>query len=248
MATDAVPIKERKVVEQVAGIKKPKRGAITSVRPPAPPLKFRFDTQRQKLLKSQGVDGTAMQVMRSPFLLDDALVSITPMVPKWLPEDYVIPKTNVPRQISACQRMLTNPLHGSPITCIGSMVTDERAKFLAMNIMDVAIDMQRSGSHKGKLLPVWHRVMGGFPDALRDAKTKSNMSMLIITNVGPDSTQHKLEKVRDLLELYDNIPRIVVVNGCDPITFFAEKMRMPLQFAIMLNSARSDKADLMDIL
>ena len=239
--------RKRKVVEKVNAIKKPKV-VVAPSRMPAPYLKFKFDSDRVKLLKSLGVDGTAIQVMRSPFLLDDALVSITPMVPKWLPEDYVIPKTSVKRQIETCYRMLTNPLHGSPIIGIGSMVTDERAKFMAMSIMDAAIDQQRSGSHKGKMLPTYHRVMGSFYDELLAEKTRRNISMLIISNVGLDSTQVKIEKVRDLLEKYDNIPRIVVVNGCDPVTFFAEKMRMPMQFALMLNSKRSDKADLMDML
>lgn len=243
-----IKARRRAVVEKVNSIKKPRGKVSAPSRMPAPNLKFRFDSDRVKLLKSQGVDGTALQVMRSPFLLDDALVSITPMVPKWLPEDYQIAKTSVKRQIESCYRMLTNPLHGSPIIGIGSMATDERAKFLAMSIMDAAIDQQRSGSHKGKLLPIWHRVFGGYQDEMRDEKQRRNISMLIIANVGPDSTPHKLEKVRDLLEKYDNIPRIVVVNGCDPVTFFAEKMRMPMQFAFMLNSKRSDKADLLDLL
>jgi len=240
--------RKRAIVEKVAGIKKPKGAVSAPSRMPAPTLQFKYDTARVKLLKSQGVDGTALQVMRQPFLLDDALVSITPMVPKWLPEDYPIPKTSVRRQVETCYRLLSNPLHGSPIIGIGSMVTDERAKFMAMNIMNAAIDQQRSGSHKGKMLPVYHRVMGGFHDELLAEKTRRNISMLIIANVGIDSTQLKIEKVRDLLEKYDNIPRIVVVNGCDPVSFFAEKMRMPMQFALMLNSKRSDKADLMDML
>jgi hypothetical protein len=247
-AKSAMVPKKRAVVEKVAGIKKPKGVVSAPSRMPAPTLNFKFDSDRVKLLKSQGVDGTALQVMRQPFLLDDALTSITPMVPKWLPEDYNIPKTSVRRQIDACYRLLSNPLHGSPIIGIGSMVTDERAKFMAMSIMDSAIDDQRSGKQKGKMLPIYHRVMGGFHDELLAEKTRRNISMLIIANVGLDSTQIKIEKVRDLLEKYDNIPRIVVVNGCDPVTFFAEKMRMPMQFALMLNSKRSDKADLMDML
>jgi hypothetical protein len=238
----------KKKVEPVAGIKKQKKTFAPVLRIPAPHLKFRFDSERVKTLKNQGVDGSALQVMRSPFLLDDALVSITPFVPKWLPEDYHLPKTSVKRQIDTCHRMLTNPLHGSPIIGIGSMATDDRAKFLAMSFMDSAIEQQRSGSHKGRLLPVWHRVMGGYQDDLRDEKVRRNISMLIIANVGPDSTPQKIEKVRDLLEKYDHIPRIVVVNGADPVSFFAEKIRMTMQFALFLNSKRSDKQDLMSIL
>lgn len=218
------------------------------IRQPAPKLNFKYAADRVKTLKMQGVDGSAFAVLRRPFLLDDVLVSITPMVPKWLPEDYDLPKTNVKRQIDACHKLLIDPLRGRPIICIGSMVTDDRAKFLAMSFMDEAINQMKQGSHRGKLLPIWHRVMGGYYDELRDAKERKNISMLIISNVGPDSTPQKIEKVRDLLERYDHIPRIVVVNGTDPVTFFAEKIRMTLQHAFLLNSARSDRADLMRML
>jgi len=218
------------------------------IRQPAPTLNFKYTADRVKTLKMQGVDGSAFAVLRRPFLLDDALVSITPMVPDWLPEDFDIPKTSVNRQIEACHKLLIDPLRGSAITCIGSMVTDDRAKFLAMSIMNEAIDMQKQGSHRGKLLPIWHRVMGGYYDELRDAKERKNISLLVIANVGPDSTPQKIEKVRDLLEKYDHIPRIVVVNGSDPVTFFASKIRMTMQNAILLNSARSDKADLLRLL
>lgn len=221
---------------------------MTTIRQPAPILNFKYEAERVKTLKMQGVDGSAFAVLRRPFLLDDALVSITPMVPKWLPEDYNIPKTSVRRQIEACHKLLINPLRGNPIVGIGSMVTDDRAKFLAMSFMDEAIDQMKKGSHRGKLLPVWHRVMGGYQDELRDSKERKNISMLIIANVGPDSTPQKIEKVRDLLERYDHIPRIVVVNGSDPVSFFAEKIRMTMQYAILLNSARSDRADLLRML
>lgn len=218
------------------------------IRQPAPKLNFKYAADRVKTLKMQGVDGSAFAVLRRPFLLDDVLVSITPMVPKWLPEDYDLPKINVRRQIEACHKLLIDPLRGRPIICIGSMATDDRAKFLAMSFMDEAINQMKQGSHRGKLLPIWHRVMGGYTDELRDAKERKNISMLIISNVGPDSTPLKIEKVRDLLERYDHIPRIVVVNGTDPVTFFAEKIRMTLQHAFLLNSARSDRASLMGML
>lgn len=218
------------------------------VRQPAPKLNFKMDSERAKVLKMQGVDGAAFQMLRNPFLLDDALVKINPTIPAWLPDDYSMRSMSVKRQVEACSRMLTNPLHGSPIIGIGSMVSDDRAKFLAMCFMDAAIDQMRQGSHRGKKLPIWHRVVGGFTDSLRDQKEMSNISMLVITNVGPDSTSAKIEKVRDLLDMYHGIPRIVVVNGADPITFFSEKIRMSMQFAIFMNSRRSDKRDLLSML
>lgn len=221
---------------------------MSSVRPPAPRLDFRIDSDKVKTLKMQGVGGSTFAVMRSPFSLDDTLTSISPHVPAWLPDDYDLPRLSVKAQILGCQRMLTNPLRGNPITCIGSMPSDDRAEFLAMSFMLAAIAQQKEQpAYRGKLLPLWHQVTGGFYDPLRDLKERKNISMLIITNVGLDSTSHKLEKVRDLLKIYSTIPRIVVVNGTDPVTFFAEKMRMTLQFAMFLNGVRKTKGRLMDI-
>lgn len=219
------------------------------IRQPAPLLNYKYDTERVKLLKMQGVDGHAFSMLRRPFNLDDALESITPHVPSWLPEDFIVPKTSVKRQVAACYKMLNNPLHGSPIICIGSMVTDERAKFLAMSFMDAAIDQMRMGAQKGKRLPLWHRVLGNYQDPIRDAKERTNYSMLVLTNVGPDSTNVKIEKVRDILEIHDNIPRIVVVNGSDPVSFFADKLRMPLHYAFFLNNREGGRrsASLMEL-
>ena len=206
------------------------------IRQPAPILNFKFSAERVKLLRSQGVDSSIFQMLRRPFSLDDALESITPHVPKWLPEDFIIPKTSVRRQIEACYKMMKNPMYGSPIICIGSMVTDERAKFLAMTFMDIAISQMKQGAQKGKRMPKWHRILGSFGDELRDTKEPQNYGMLVITNVAPDSTAVKLEKLRDILEIYENVPRIVVVNGSDPVSFFAEKVRMPLASAFFLNN------------
>src|SRR5690606_1911293 len=218
-------------------------------RPIAPKLEFKLDSDRVKTLKLQGVDGHAFSVLRRPFELDAVLEPIVPKIPAWLPEDFAIPKTSVNRKINNCNRLLNNPLHGSPIICISSMVTDERAKFLAMCFMSAAIDQMRSGSQRGKQLPVWHRLLGGFNDKYRDGHGQFNPSMLILTNVAHDSTNVKLEKLRDILELYDSIPRIVVVNGSDPVSFFAEKVRMPLSYAFFMNNrnANSRSKSLLDI-
>lgn len=214
----------------------------------APVLNFKFSSERIKLLRTQGVDSSVFQTLRRPFLLDDALESITPHIPKWLPEDFSIPKTSVRRQIQACYKMMANPMYGSPIICIGSMVTDERAKFLAMTFMDIAISQMKQGAQKGKRLPLWHRILGNYQDTLRDAKEPLRYGMLVLTNVAPDSTQVKLEKLRDILEIYENVPRIVVVNGSDPVSFFAEKVRLPLERAFFLNNkGRYQSNGLLDI-
>lgn len=213
----------------------------------APVLDFRLSSERVKLLRARGADGHAFSLLRKPFTLVDALESISPLVPEWLPEDFRMPGTSVKRQIDGASKLLSNPLHGAPIICIGSMPSDTRAKFFALSIMNAAVEQMLAGSHKGRTMPIWHKVMGGYYDSIRDDKERPHYSMLILSNVGRDSTPQKIEKVRDLLEMYDSIPRIVVVNGCDPVTFFAEKIRLSLRYAFMLNAKDARPTSIMDI-
>lgn len=207
-------------------------------------MDFKFEAQRQKLLKSRGVDGYAFSMARSPFVVEDAFIRIKPQV-NWLPEDFVLRSISVGKQINNLQRVLANPLRGSYTAAIGSYPSDTRAKLIAVNIMNAAIDAQIAGKLRGRAYPLWHRLYGGLYDPLRDSKDTQLLSMLIITNVGVDSSQNKLEKLRDLMERYDTTPKIVVVNGVDPVTFFAERVRLPLNYAFYCSA--ETKSSIMDI-
>jgi hypothetical protein len=57
---------------------------------------------------------------------------------------------------------------------------------------------------------------------------------LIISNINETSTPHKLEKVRDILEKYSECPRIVVMSGSDPLTFFGTKLFYQINAGILL--------------
>lgn len=205
---------------------------------------FKFDTTRMKILKSRGVDGYAFSLARSPFSLEDSLVRIKPSV-KWLPEDFVLRSISIKKQLTNIEKVFAKPLTGSYTCAIGSYPSDTRAKVLALNIMNRAIDAQIDGAARGRSYPMWHRLMGNTWDPIRDSRDPDPFSMLIITNVGVDSSQIKLEKLRDLLEKYDSIPKIVVVNGIDPVTFFAERVRLPLNYAFHLTAEH--KASILDI-
>jgi hypothetical protein len=69
----------------------------------------------------------------------------------------------------------------------------------------------------------WHTLTGAFKDKIRDedvpAAEAASSHLLIISNVAKNSTNVKIEKLRDLLELYSNKPRIVVLGGMNPMDF-----------------------------
>lgn len=138
------------------------------------------------------------------------------------------------KQSRALESILSNPLRGSYTVCVNSFPSDLLAKNLATHIFSRGIDAWQKRHKPGRGLPLWHRVFGGLNDVLRDKQTDDTPSLLIISNVNESSSAHKLEKVRDILEKYSHVPRIVVSSGSDPITFFTTRLHYPLHAGIHL--------------
>lgn len=209
-------------------------------------LKFKFPTERQRTLRSRGVDGQCFAGSRNEFDFEHAAVRMKPDIPNMIIKAY-----GTKRQYHNLETVLEKPLRGNPIIGIGSYPTDMRAKMLAVNIMDRAIQVQ-SEATSGKLLqrdyPLWHKVYGGFKDTLRDGELSERPSMLVLSNIDLLSTNHKLEKVRDILERYDSIPRIVVLTGCCPMEFFATKLHLAMDYGFFVGpDDRPEKIEVLDI-
>ena len=211
-----------------------------------PKLRFRFETNRQKIMRSRGVDGVCFAGQRNAFEFDVAAVRIKPDIP-----GVITKGISVKRQSNTLNKVFSRPLRGHPVIGIGSFPSDLRARMLAVNIMDRAIAAQ-DDAKTGRLVhrdyPLWHKVYGGLGDKLRDKGPDDNPSMLIISNVDADSTAHKIEKVRDILEQHTHIPRIVVVSGCDPMWFFAVKLHLPMDYGYYVGADnREGKGNILDI-
>ena len=72
--------------------------------------------------------------------------------------------------------------------------------------------------------PHWHTIDGSFTDKLRDDEsyrsyTVNNPNLLVITGLAINSTAVKFDKCRDILEMYTNIPRVIVAQGEEPFVF-----------------------------
>ena len=134
-----------------------------------------------------------------------------------------------------------NPIRAQYAVCINSFPSDQIAKHLAIHIMDRAAQAWAKRHKPGRTLPIWHRVFGGLSDPLRDKDPGDIPSLLVISNVNDASSAYKLEKVRDLLEKYSHVPRIVVTSSRDPITFFATKLHYPINAGIHLGPANRVK-------
>lgn len=189
-----------------------------------------FDRDMEKTLVSRGVPHNDIPTRGTRINVLESLVTIDPDIPGVMSRS-----TSAAKQYKMLKSFIEHPLRSSHTMCISSFPSDLRAKYLAVHLMSTAIAQHRDGQHKpGRALPLWYRVYGGFSNPLVDKPIQEVPSLLVITNVGMGSTAAKLEKVRDLLERYSEIPKIVVTGGDAPCNLFANKFHFPLKIGIYL--------------
>ncbi len=188
------------------------------------------DKELEKTLVSRGVPAQDLPSRNIKFIVDDCLVRIDPDIPN------VVSRTVSPaKQLKLLQSFIDHPLRSSTTMCISSFPSDLRAKHLAIYLMALATKLHKEGQHKpGRALPLWHRVYGGYSNSLVDKPMQEIPSLLIITNVNVNSSPLKIEKVRDIIEKYSEIPKIVVTGGEPPCNLFANKLFSPLRIGIYL--------------
>lgn len=201
-------------------------------------LAFSFDKPIVKIMRTRGLPGMVLQGNRLSYDFEDAVVAFKPNL-----GDHVKSKLiNADSQISTIEKLLDNPLRGHPIVCINSYPTDLRATMVGANILEAATFKYRDGQANRKPIgqPYWVRLYsdkwGGYIDDIREKKP----SLLIISNITSASTQQKLEKLRDILDYFDTIPRIVITGTSskeNPLEFFANRLHYPLNHAVQIGPA-----------
>lgn len=189
---------------------------------------MKFSEQETKLMRVRGLPGYILS--ETEFKVDDFIQTYTSTLEKLTP--MTIKKTN---QVKYLKDILEDPTHAPYTACISSEPNDLRAKIIGSQIMQRCIQEDKE--------VLWHTVIGGYKDDLRDNTKywKRKLDCLIIANFLPDSTEMKYEKVRDLLELYSDIPRIILTTQAEPYAFF-NAMGIPLNYGIHIRSKRCRKA------
>lgn len=119
--------------------------------------------------------------------------------------------------------------------CIVSAPDDGKAKLLAAVMMQHALINHDSRT----ALPLWVDLTGGFDNPL--IVNRSKPSLLIINNVGVASTAVKMEKLRDILTVYSETPKVIVATGCCPYTFFVKYLNMPIHALCYLTNSSIKK-------
>jgi hypothetical protein len=122
-------------------------------------------------------------------------------------------------QDSSLVRFIKKP-HQPMIYGVAGNPDDSKAKLFAAYLVDIHCKRL-----KGDANPWWINLVGGFDNQWLDPQ-RPRPSMIVLTNLTPQSTNQKLEKARDILETYPDVPRIVVVAGADPLSFLATRLHV----------------------
>lgn len=198
------------------------------------PQHIRLSADYQKQLISRGMPRDVLR--NRPFELNSHVTTLVSEV-EGLKRRRVLKSSQLDHFTNVCQKPFSSPY----LYIIGSQPNDGKAKQVAAFIMELATKGQLQGKHtrstRGRQLPLWHMMTGGWHDRLRDG-ADDQPSLLILSNVTVTSTNAKLEKLRDLLEMYNHIPRVVVMTGEDPMSFANTKLFLPVNHVLNISTAR----------
>jgi hypothetical protein len=143
----------------------------------------------------------------------------------WEPTAFVLESEKLEGKIieasvqdESLQHFRENPLEPQIYVVSGSP-DDSKAKYFAAYLAMIHMNAVKFHS------VVWEPIFGGFDNRLM--KTEQQLSMLIISGLAENSTNFKIEKARDLIERFADIPRVVVCAGEDPISFASTKLHVP---------------------
>lgn len=187
-------------------------------------IKIELEERLKPLLRSKGMNWSCLA--QKPF--EFAPTTFTATIEGLKPKTF-----NRAKQEQMLKQFLDNP-DAAALYGISSAPNDGMSKLMAAWMMEYHY------KHVKDARPVWRDVMGGFDSDLMQDDVQA--TMLVLNNVGPDSSQTKKEKLRDILEKYADLPKIVVVNGSDAFTFMTLHMRLPMSGVCYLTNGLIKKA------
>lgn len=143
----------------------------------------------------------------------------------FMPQDFAVESERLKEkvfpselQIESLERFISDPTNNL-IYGVASSPSDQRAKFFAAYLVQLFLE-----GAPPNVSVRWENLYSTFNNPAMDAQP----SLLVMTGLTPNAMPVKLEKARDLLEKHSNIPRIVVIAGEDPVTYFSNRLYSPL--------------------
>lgn len=187
-------------------------------------LDFKFNTEVSNKLRTLGCDPGMLFGEKREFDLLEAVQDYKTISPYF--KTRLMSKR---KQLNLAAELLDKPLDTHGVHVVSSFPNDTRARLFALHVMRNAYVDSVPTSRK----PKWVTLYGDKLDYERVKQGRPNF--LVISNVVIDSTQYKMERLRDLLSMFGDIPRLVVTGGTiDPTELFNNRLYMECDSALSI--------------
>ena len=162
-------------------------------------------------------------------------------------EGHSVKRLTRSKQEEHYQSILDAPQAKPYAAIISSSPNDQKALLATAHIFRHAIVAHARGEvhQRNRSMPLWHMITGSWYDTLRDLydKPKTDIkaslpSLIVFSNITADCSHNKLEKLRDLMEIYSDVPRVVVLTGTDGVTFANSRLFYPITYAVNFAPAK----------
>ena len=124
-------------------------------------------------------------------------------------------------QEKSLQNFIDNPL-APCIYGVGSAPSDEKAKYFAAYLIQQYV--LGVPAHRNRVC--WQYLYSNFDNPI--ITRGETPGLIVLTGLTPNSSPVKLDKARDILEHFSDVPRIVVIAGEDPLTYFSTRLYFKL--------------------
>lgn len=161
------------------------------------------------LFAARGIQVPWQALRHAPFKFDPQTFAIGS---EYLKHHFI----NADVQTNSLDGFLADPT-APCLYAVGSEPTGEKAAYFAAYL--VAAYLKAQPHSRVVWLPLWDRQQ-------EMIKNQQECSLLVISDVYPDMPVYRMEKLRDLVSAYANIPIIMVVSGTDPVTFCYTQLRI----------------------
>lgn len=143
----------------------------------------------------------------------------------------VHPKT----QLAWLNRLIDDPYHGPYVAYLSDYKEGDISRTVAAAVFSNAMHSFQVGTHRER--PRWIRLHQGF-DTQIPLYGSDRPSLLVLDNVFADSTQTKVEKIRDIISAYDDTPVIVIVSTPGSPLSLVERFHLQVDYGILLRDTR----------
>lgn len=193
------------------------------------------DGEAEPTLQRALTAGASRMLLRQPpFMLKDNILNIM------VADSKGHRQHGKQRQHADYKEVWDNPFGAAYTFCISSTPGEIMAQMVAMRLFLRATSI---AAKEDLGQPLWHSVYGGYSvkDRLQNEPRDHTIPFLILGNVPTDATPVKIERLRDILTRYSNIPRVIVTSDGDPIEFMLGTLKMPVNFALHLGAKREKR-------